>query len=175
MDKMKKYIPKSIAITCTVIGLYILFTEIGGLSRSVLDFIPGNTSLGMSIVSIVFLVLLALRFISSYGLYRLTSWGKYLAIGTLGFDFLFRFAGFLNIWTYYFRYPEKKAQHEEIFKNFQQAEENGEIVMTISMIPSYVIALISFVSVVLLLMNKTQRSGAQHLYGLRLSRKKPLL
>ncbi len=91
---------------------------------------------------------LLLRPISAYGLFRLSKWGKPLAIGTLILDFTIRLAGFINAWTYYYRNPEARKMLEEVEKQIASGQVQA---IQYSMIPSYIIAATCVVSVVILL------------------------
>ena len=159
---MRNYIIlKSIAVISGVIGLYLLFKDFSGYYYSVLAILYGKMPFGTTCLFLIFSVIIVLRLVSSYGLYKLTNWGRNLSIGVLSFDFLWRLTGFINMWTYYIRYPEKRAIAEKMLEQLKQAEANGAIVGKISMIPSYIIAFISLVSVILLLKVKIEHLQAQ--------------
>ncbi len=100
------------------------------------------------ILTIIIYAVLILRPISAYGLFRLKLWGKHLTIGTLIIDIMVRLIGFIHIWTYYDRNPEAKRMYEEMEK--QIASGQIENVQYVSMIPSYVMAVIGIISIVAL-------------------------
>lgn len=158
--KMRNYILKSIAVISGVIGLYLLFKDFFGYYYSILAILSGKMPFGTTCLFLIFSVIIALRLVSSYGLYKLTNWGRNFSIGVLSFDFLWRLTGFINMWTYYIRYPEKRAIAEKLLEQLKQTEANGAIVGKVSMIPSYVIAFISLVSVILLLKFKIEHLRA---------------
>lgn len=60
---MKKYMHKSIALMCAAIGLYLLFKDIGGFYRTVLDIISGDMPLGMSAISLIIVMLIATHYL----------------------------------------------------------------------------------------------------------------
>ena len=89
---------------------------------------------------ILFDTVVILKLVSAYGLFRIRLWGRIVAIVVLSFDFLVRLAGAINTWTYNIRHPE-----------LPPIPENTTLVEVISMWPSYIIGIISLLSVIILL------------------------
>ena len=118
-SKMNKPIVWFIATLTAIIGIY-------GFAREPLGFfnylgwiikgeIPSDSMpLWVTIGTFFIYLIIFLRPISSYGLFKLTLWGKYLAIGIFSIDFFIRLAGFINTITYYDRHPEMLKLYEEI-------------------------------------------------------------
>ena len=100
-------------------------------------------------VGIFFDLILIFKLIASYGLFKLQCWGRTLAIYVLFADFLLRLAGFINVYTYYWRHPEMVQRHKEMLES---ALSRGYAqVTTISAIPGYIIGLLSLISVIILI------------------------
>jgi hypothetical protein len=98
---------------------------------------------------IIFDLVLIFKLIASYGMFKLRSRGRTLAIYVLSADFLLRLAGFINVHTYYWRHPEMVQRHKEMLKS---ALSQGYVrVTTISLIPGYIIGLLSLISVIILI------------------------
>ena len=89
-------------------------------------------------------LILIFKLISSYRLFRFRKWGRTVALYVLFSDFLLRLGGVINTWTYHFRHPE-------LYSKLQSNPPLPEYTLTYSMIPSYVIALLSLISVIILL------------------------
>jgi hypothetical protein len=95
-------------------------------------------------------LMLMLKLIASYGMFRFQSWARTLAIYVLSADFLLRLAGFINVHTYYWRHPEMVQRHKEMFES---ALSRGYVFeFTISLIPGYIIGLLSLISVIILIL-----------------------
>jgi len=92
-------------------------------------------------------LLLILKLVAAYGLFRLQAWGRALALYVLSAEFLFRLAGFINVLTYDWRYPEMIRRHNEM----KSMTLLGEGTITVSLIPSYIIGLLSLISVIILM------------------------
>ncbi len=87
--------------------------------------------------SIIFDLILIFKLIASYGLFRLQSWGRTLAICVLSTDFIIRLAGFINVQTYSWRHPEMIQRHNEWLESMAS---RGDIhTITISLIPDDVL------------------------------------
>jgi hypothetical protein len=84
--------------------------------------------------------------IASYGLFKFQSWGRTLAIYVLSTDFLIRLAGFINMVTYHWRHPEMIQRYKEWMATHEQVQR-----ITISLIPGYIIGLLSLISVIILI------------------------
>jgi hypothetical protein len=93
---------------------------------------------------IIFDLVLIFKLIASYGMFKLQSWGRTLAIYVLSADFLLRLAGFINVVTYPSRHPEMIQRYNEM-KSMP-----GHGTITASLIPSYIIGLLSLISVIIL-------------------------
>jgi len=94
---------------------------------------------------IIFDLVLIFKLIASYGMFKLQSWGRTLAIYVLSVDFLLRLAGFINVLTYPSRHPEMIQRYNEM-KSMP-----GHVTITGSLIPSYIIGLLSLISVIILI------------------------
>jgi hypothetical protein len=92
----------------------------------------------------LFDITLIFKFISSYGLFRFRKWGRTVTVCALFSDFLLRLGGVINAWTYDLRHPE-------LYAKLQSNPPLPEYAITYSMIPSYVIALLSLISAIILL------------------------
>lgn len=155
---MKNLLIKIIAIVCAIIGIFYLVRNFSGhiwyLSEVIKGHYPGyNQELWMVIITIGAFIILLLRPVAGYGLFNLKRWGKNLAIGVLAMDFIIRAIGFIHISTYSLRHPEFTKVAENALKSIAEAQARGVNVHVaiISMIPSYAIAIVSLISVILLL------------------------
>ncbi len=107
-----------------------------------------NSPSWVLLVGIIFELVLIFKLIASYGLFKFQSWGRSLAIYVLSADFLLRLAGFINVLTYPSRHPEMIQRYNE-WKSMVQP---GEIhTITGSLIPGYIIGLLSLMSVIILI------------------------
>jgi len=97
-------------------------------------------------VSITFDLVLIFKLIASYGMFKLKSWGRVLALYAFSADFLFRLAGFINVLTYPRRHPEMIQRFNEM-----KSVPGWRVVATRSLIPSYIIGLLSLISVIILM------------------------
>ena len=102
---------------------------------------------------IVFDFILIFKLITSYGMFKLQSWGRTLAIYVLSADFLLRLAGFINVQTYYWRHPEMIQRYNEM----KSMASPGHFTITISYIPSYIIGLLSLISVIILIIRSVKK------------------
>ena len=97
--------------------------------------------------SVVFFdLILIFKLIASYGLFKFQCWGRSLAIYVLSADFLLRLAGFINVSTYYWRHPEMIQRHKEWMATHEHVQR-----ITISLIPGYIIGLLSLIFVIILI------------------------
>ncbi len=96
-------------------------------------------------VGIIFELVLIFKLIASYGLFKLQSWGRTLGIYVLSADFLLRLGGFINVLTYSSRHPEMIQRYNEM-KSMP-----GHVTITGSLIPGYIIGLLSLISVMILI------------------------
>ena len=95
---------------------------------------------------IIFDLILIFKLIASYGMFKLQSWGRILAIYVLSADFLLRLAAFINVLTYPSRHPEMIQRYNEM-----KSMPGHVSVETGSLIPSYIIGLLSLASVIVLI------------------------
>ncbi len=95
---------------------------------------------------IIFDLVLIFKLIASYGMFKFQSWGRTLGIYVLSADFLLRLAGFINVLTYPSRHPEMIQRYNEM-----QSMPGRVTIITGSLIPSYIIGLLSLISVVILI------------------------
>jgi hypothetical protein len=100
-------------------------------------------------VGIVFDLILVFKLIAAYGMFKFKHWGRTLAIYVLSGDFLLRLAGFINSVTYHWRHPEMVQRHKEMLESM--ASQGGIQIITISLIPGYIIGLLSLISVIILI------------------------
>jgi len=98
---------------------------------------------------IIFDLILISKLIASYGMFKLQSWGRTLAIYVLSADFLISLAGFLNRVTYYWRHPEMIQRHKEMLESALSKGAVQEKI--ISAIPGYIIGLLSLICVIILI------------------------
>jgi hypothetical protein len=91
-------------------------------------------------------LILILKLIAAYGLFRFQAWGRALAIYVLTADFLFRLAGFINVLTYDWHHPEMIQRYNEM----KSMTLPGEGTIEGSLIASYIIGLLSLISVIIL-------------------------
>ncbi len=95
---------------------------------------------------ILFDLILIFKLIASYGMCKFRSWGRTLAIYVLSADFLLRLAGFINMLTY-------PSRHPEIIQRYNETKSMpGNVTITMSLIPGYVIGLLSLICVIILIM-----------------------
>lgn len=151
---MKNIIIKIIGVITALPGIYFLISGFQGHLFYISETFKGNIQSEyipwwMTITSLLMIVILILRIVAGYGLFKLITWGKNLAIVVLSVELVIRFAGFINLWTYYDRHPEALLLREEFEKSV--ASGNAQDFMTISIIPSYVIAGVCIISILLLL------------------------
>jgi hypothetical protein len=94
-----------------------------------------------------------MRPVSAYGLVKFKTWGKNLAIVALSLDLVIRLIGFVNLWTYHDRHPEASILFEEMKRSLANPQQSDTTVVVekISLIPSYTVAVISLISVIILL------------------------
>lgn len=139
-----------IAILCGVIGIFYLIIN----SKQHLYIFTGMFSdkyqgvdpqIWFVIISICTLLILILRPITGFGLFKFKSWSRKLTIGVLSADFIIRAITFINFHTFSLRHPEIHNEMNELLAS------GVKPMQTYSMIPSYIIALISLISVVFLL------------------------
>ena len=95
---------------------------------------------------IIFELILIFKLIASYGMSKLQSWGRTLAICVLSADFLLRLAGFINVLTYPSRHPEMIQRYSKM-----ESMPGHVTIITVSLIPSYIIGLLSLISVIILI------------------------
>jgi hypothetical protein len=101
-------------------------------------------------------LILIFKLIASYGLFRLQTWGWTLAICVLSTDFIIRLAGFINVQTYSWRHPEMIQRHKEMLESMAS---QGDIqTITISLIPGYIIGLLSLISVIILIIKPVKKN-----------------
>ena len=113
----------------------------------------------MSVLSIIFEIILIGKLFTAYGLLKLKRWGKPTALVFLLSDFILRLGGAINVWTYYDRHPEYIELAEEMKALIDATKQGGPHVetFTISMWPSYIIAVLSLVSAIILLRIKFEK------------------
>ena len=155
---MRKHSIKIIAVACAFIGIFYLIRNWRGHIWYFSELFKGHNpfvedEIWMIGITIAATIILILRPIAGYGLFNLKKWGRNLAVFVLAADFLIRGIGFIYTWTYFIRNPEQKKIAEEILKSTAEAQARGEPVHieTVSMIPSYIIAIVSLISFILLL------------------------
>ncbi len=95
---------------------------------------------------IIFELILIFKLVASYGMFKLQSWGRPFAIYVLSADFLLRLAGFINVLTYPSRHPEMIQRYNEM-----KSMSGHVTIITGSLIPSYIIGLLSLISVIILI------------------------
>ena len=117
----------------------------------------GNLSFWVLPATILFDLCLIFKLIASWGMFRLRSWGKTAAIYLLSADFLFRLAGFINVQTYYWRHPERFQPDLELLSEVKSMPSHYEMI-TVSYIPSYIIGLLSLLSVFILLNGSVRKA-----------------
>ena len=91
-----------------------------------------------------------LKLLAGYGLLQHLSWGRFVALSALSLDFLFKLWGAVNMWTYYLRHPAPPPIPTE-----------GMHVEHISAWPSYIIGMVSLVSLILLLQRRMKDRFSQ--------------
>ena len=151
MDKTKSLISVIASITA-VTALYIMLPSHWKHWWHMLQFwIQGDSPFrGFPFwvlpAGIIFDLILIFKLIASCGMFKLQSWGRALAIYVLSADFLLRLAGFINVVTYPSRHPEMIQRYNEM-----KSMPGHVSVETGSLIPSYIIGLLSLVSVIVLI------------------------
>ena len=145
-----------IAILCGVIGIFYLIRNF----RQHLYIFTGMFSdkyqgidpqIWFVIFSICTLLILILRPIAGFGLFTLKSWSRKLTIGVLSADFIIRAITFINFHTFSLRHPEIYNEMNELLASGVKPTH------IYSMIPSYIIALISLISVIFLIANRKSK------------------
>lgn len=151
MKKPKLLIVRTIAVVCIGIGLYYLikdyrahFTFFKYFYDERYVFIWEHK--GSALLVIFSSVILLLRPIAGFGLLRLKTWGRNLTIVVLSADVIVRAISFYNLHTFALRHPE---WHKEMTMKIAEGAVIGEM---ISIVPSYFVATVSLVSVIILLM-----------------------
>lgn len=155
---MRKLLIKIIAVVCAFIGIYYLIRNWRGHIWYISELFKGHYpfvdhEIWMVVITIGATIILLLRPIAGYGLFNLKKWGRNLSVCVLSTDFLIRGIGFIHTWTYSIRNPEYKKIAEEMLKSAADTQVRGEPIHieTVSMIPSYFIAIVSLISVIMLL------------------------
>jgi hypothetical protein len=98
------------------------------------------------LLSMVVYLIIIFKFIAAFGMFKLESWSRKLAISVLSVDFLLRLAGAINTLTWYLRHPEAQPISEII-----QGFESGEVeVVVVSLLSSYIIGAISLIFIIIL-------------------------
>ncbi len=110
-------------------------------------------------VGIFFDLILISKLVASYGMVRFQSWGRTLAIYVLSTDFIFRLAGFINVQTYPWRHPGMIQRYNEWVESV--ASRGNIQTITISLIPSYIIGLLSLISVIILIIRPVKERFKQ--------------
>jgi len=147
---MKKKIVQTIAILCIIIGLFYLIKSYKAHFWFITMLFDeryaqrAQNPLGANIILISYQVILMLRPIVGLELLKLKTWGRNFTIIVLSADFVLRVISFINAHTYALRHPEMADKVAEMIAN-------GAEVSKVSMIPSYFIAAISLVSVIILI------------------------
>jgi hypothetical protein len=95
---------------------------------------------------IIFDLILIFKLIASCGMFKLQSWGRTHAIYVLSADFFLRLAGFINVLTYPSRHPEMIQRYNEM-----KSMPGHITIITGSLIPSYIIGLLSLISAIILI------------------------
>jgi hypothetical protein len=151
MDKTKSLI-SIIASIAAVTALYIMLPSHWKHWWHMLQlWIQGDSPFGgfpfwVLPAGIICDLILIFKLIASYGMFKLQPWGRILAIYVLSADFLLRLAGFINVLTYPSWHPEMIQRYNEM-----KSMPGHVSVETGSLIPSYIIGLLSLVSVIVLI------------------------
>ena len=149
MQKKKSiFVVRVIAIVTAATAFYYLSPiQIRGLWWTFTSLLRGHTWPGFSWWTLFWFIsvelLLVLKIVSAYGLFRIRSWARNFSIIVLLADFLTRLYGIINFWSYYFQHPEPHPIPQE-------GEGVGVIIEYISMWPTYIIAFISLILVIIL-------------------------
>jgi len=145
---MNKKLIQMIAIVCIGIGLFYLIKDYKSHFWFITMLFDDRYApkvlnpLGTTILLYTVQVVLILRPIVGFGLLKLKIWGKNLTIIVLSVDFVLKAISFIHAHTY----------HPEIADKVAEMIAKGAVVVKVtSMIPSYIIAFISLVSVIYLL------------------------
>jgi hypothetical protein len=143
-----------IAVVCGAIGLFYLFSDImkhiATFSATLsLDYLKNIDLIFYVLLYLSTLTILILRPIAGLLLYRQRIFGKKLTIYILSADFAIRAVTIINTLTYRLRYPDINNQAAELMAT------RSVQVHTVSMMPSYLVASISLISVLFLLNLKT--------------------
>ncbi len=142
---VKRNIIRVIAVLTAISALYVLFPDHWKYWFRLLQSLQSGQSPleGVPVwyipMSILFDLILIGKLVAAIGLFRLRKWGRQIAIVVLSADFIIRLSGAINAWTWHLRHPESPPVFD------------GEVtVLTVSMIPSYIIAIVSLICVVVL-------------------------
>jgi hypothetical protein len=150
MKNQKLKIVQIIAFVCIAIGLFYLIKNFNAnfffLKTIFIErYQAKQTQMGPIVLHIITTLILILRPIAGLGLLKLKTWGRNLTIAVLSADFIIRAISFYNVHTYALRHPEMAEKVAEMLAN------GATIVQKTSIIPSYFIAAISLISVIILL------------------------
>jgi hypothetical protein len=143
-----------------IISLATLLTAVYGIVRDPLgpyryckwlltgDFFNAMMPMWMVVTTGLAHLILIMRIIAFFGLIKLKTWGKYLAVVTLGTDFVIRLVGLIHTLTYYSRHPESRR----ILEDLKSAISSGQIqhAELANKIPSFFIAVICLISIIIL-------------------------
>ena len=149
MNNSKKKVIQTIAIICIAIGLYYLIKNYRStfwflkIFQKKFAFIWEHP--GSALLTISSSIILLLRPIAGFGLLRLKTWGRNLIIVVLSADFIVRAISFYNLHTFALRHPEINTEMQGMIA------ESADKSQMISIIPSYIIAAVSLISVIILL------------------------
>ena len=154
-NKKSIFVVRVIAIVTAATAIYVLFDPIigkaVGLGRTFLalffkDLRGARLSWWIWLLCNLFNSLFVFKLISAYGLFKLKFWARNFSIVILSADFLFRLAYIIHFWAYYFCHPKPVIT--------PHVPKEGEFyisgVIHISMWPTYIIAFISLISIIIL-------------------------
>jgi len=96
-------------------------------------------------------LIIILKIISAYGLFRIRIWGRKLAIVVLATDFINQVYKVINGWLYFFGYLKSSIPELEPYSP------TTVIAKFISMWPIYLLASISLISIIILLLKPIKK------------------
>jgi hypothetical protein len=145
---MKTKLIRGIGITIGAIAIYALSQSWDWFWWTItgkMELFPAHRPWLESAATITLFFLAISKLVAAYGLYRVFSWARLLALVVLSFDVLLRLAGLINVMTFPYRHPEMWERLSKMVENFPKDQ-----IQTYSMWPSHIIGILSIVFVIVL-------------------------
>ncbi|UCF06921.1 MAG: hypothetical protein JSV33_07850 [bacterium] len=138
MFRNSKVVP---VVACAVLlsGLYVILRDVRSFRYSWAAILTWSIQPRFAQYYLFVALIPSLKIIAGIGLFWYRPWARALAVPVCGIDFIFRFVGMIKV----FRYDHVHMSIHDV--------ESWRIVKTYSLWPSYVIAAVSIVALILLI------------------------